>query len=195
MVRNAAERAAFDLARNRGIDRAWALERKLLKAGLPGTQLWTDAEKASILAGGRAEGWIGHHINSVAYNSIELAEDPRNIEFVKGRAAHLGKHDGNWFNKAEGELIDRLAMLGGPALAIFLTVYEQNVAAYTKQCKICSDPNSKASWINPANTMIENLALFEAFVAAENFRLEQAKKASTDAERQCALGNPAACNF
>ena len=199
-VRTAAEKLLFDLARARGIDRAWALERELLKAGLAGsqvvgTQLWTAAERATILAGKRPEGWIGHHINSVAYNSLEMAEDPRNIEFVRGRAAHLAKHDGSWFNKAEGELIDRLAKLGGPALGVFLAIYDEKVMAYTKDCKVCSDPDSKASWINPANAMIENLALFEAFVAAENFGMIEANQAKTDAARQCALGNRAACGF
>ncbi|WP_031495410.1 hypothetical protein [Bryobacter aggregatus] len=194
-VRAASEKVLFELARRRGIDRAWALGRKLLQAGIDGTQAWTGAERAVILAGKRPEDWIGHHINSVAHNSIEMVEDPRNIEFVKGRVAHLAKHNGSWLNKAEGELIDRLAKLGGPALGMFLTVYEEKVMAYTRDCKVCSDPTSKASWINPANAMIENLAMFEACVAAEEFKRKEAERTANDAERICALGNPAACGI
>jgi hypothetical protein len=103
------------------------------------------------------------------------------------------KHEGSWFNKTEGELIDRLAKLGGPGLALFLSVYEQKVIQLTRDCQVCSDPDSKLSYINPENNLIENLALFEAFVEVENRK--QAEHAKSDAERQCVLGNPAACGI
>jgi GHH signature containing HNH/Endo VII superfamily nuclease toxin len=98
LIKDAAEQAALQLARQRGVDRAWALERKLIQAGAETTQAWTKAEREAIKAGKTPAGWIAHHINNVADHSIEMAEDPSNIEFVRGRAAHLEKHNGSWFN-------------------------------------------------------------------------------------------------
>ena len=178
--------------RNRAA-RAWALERQVILSGGRTSVEWTAEESAAIVAGRTPSGWIGHHINSVAGNSVEMAEDPRNIEFVKGRAAHLAKHSGSWVNKTEGELIDRLANLGGAGLALFLTVFEEKVHQYTKDCQVCSDPDSKMAYINPTNNAIENLAAFEALLAVENDRKRRARESTTDAERQCVLGNPAAC--
>ena len=46
--------------------------------------------------------------------------------------------------------------------------YEANVIKLTKDCKVCSDPDSKASFFNPMNAMVENVALFEALATLEN---------------------------
>jgi RHS repeat-associated protein len=172
-----AERYFLKLARQRGVDRAWALERELVRRGL-GTVEWTEEEKAVLLAGGRPPGWVGHHINSVAGNSVELAEDPRNIKFVKGIKAHLEEHENNFRNKTSGALIDRLSKLAGPALLVFFEVYDEKVRQYTAECRICANPDSWWALVNPWNTLVEQPALLEALVAAdaEQRELDEAQR-------------------
>jgi hypothetical protein len=137
---------------------------KLIDKGLS-TADWDDTEKALIRAGKRPKGWYAHHINSVAHNSIEMAEDPKNIKFVKGKKAHMDLHDGDWRNEAKGDLIDRLSMLGANA-SFFLSVYEDTLAELTsaKECSICSNPDSIWSYVNPVNGIVENAAIVEAWV-------------------------------
>lgn len=47
---------------------------------------------------GRVSGYEGHHVESVS-NNPAAARDPKNIKFVKGRAAHLREPGGNWRNR------------------------------------------------------------------------------------------------
>jgi RHS repeat-associated protein len=72
----------MDAARRRGVSRAWAAERKLIAAGQPGTYAWTPAQRAEIIRTGRVSGFTGHHINTVAGNPIQMAENPANIQFM-----------------------------------------------------------------------------------------------------------------
>lgn len=55
---------------------------------------------------GKVSGYVGHHSNSVK-GSPELAGEPENIKFVRGGAAHLEEHGGNFRNPTKGPLIRR----------------------------------------------------------------------------------------
>ena len=72
---------------------------------------WRPSEIEHIMATGKLPNYVvGHHINSAAAYP-DWAGDPRNIEFVRGRKAHLTRHRGDWCNSTMGPLIDREAML------------------------------------------------------------------------------------
>lgn len=77
-------------ARQQGVARAWAAEKRLVAAG-SGTRNWTRAERAELLQTGRVRGYVGHHRNTVNGNPIEMARDPRNISFLT-RAEHVEVH-------------------------------------------------------------------------------------------------------
>ena len=55
---------------------------------------------------GKIKGYEGHHINNVK-DHPELARNPDNIKFLKGRREHLDEHGGNFKNKTSGDLINR----------------------------------------------------------------------------------------
>jgi RHS repeat-associated protein len=92
--------------RDYGVNQAWKQERELVKAG-GGTLDWTPEEREELIRTGRVKGVgiEGHHINNVA-DHAEMARDPNNVKFVRGKAAHLAEHGGN-FGFSEGPLIDR----------------------------------------------------------------------------------------
>ena len=48
----------------------------------------------------------GHHINNVK-DHLELARNPENIKFIKGRTEYLEKHGGSLKNETSGELIKK----------------------------------------------------------------------------------------
>ena len=98
-----------DKARARGVRRAWAAEKKLVKAGKPGTRQWTRKEKAELLKKGKVKGYEGHHINNVHTNS-KLADNPDNNKIVKGRSEHLAEHGGDFKNPTAGPFIVRSQM-------------------------------------------------------------------------------------
>lgn len=85
---------------------AWRQEAERIRSGQPGSRPWTADELRELRDTGKVSGYEGHHINSVAGNS-QLARNPNNIEFVKGRGEHLGRHGGNWRNRTSGPLIRR----------------------------------------------------------------------------------------
>jgi len=104
-----APRTDLDRARERGVDRAWADEKDLVKRSGKGTVKWTDAEKKELLETGRVKGYQGHHINNVKDHPA-MADNPNNIKFVRGGPDHLSEHGGNYQNKTTGPLIDRKGM-------------------------------------------------------------------------------------
>lgn len=59
-----------------------------------------------MLNEGKVKGYEGHHINNVR-DRPDLAGNPDNIRFVKGRSEHLKEHDGNWRNPTKGKLLKR----------------------------------------------------------------------------------------
>ncbi|MFT4253096.1 MAG: RHS repeat-associated core domain-containing protein, partial [Caulobacter sp.] len=81
----------LERARNRGVDRRWAMERKLVASGQPGTVNWTAAQKAELLKHGRVKDYVGHHINTVKGNPLSMAENPYNVKLIT-KSAHIKLH-------------------------------------------------------------------------------------------------------
>ena len=59
-----------------------------------------------LLKNGKISGFDGHHIFSVK-DFPDLAGDPNNIKFLT-KAEHLAAHSGNWANKTNGTMLDRM---------------------------------------------------------------------------------------
>jgi len=97
-----------------------------------------------------------------------MAMNPNNVKFVKGRAAHLKEHFGNWLNKTTGPLIDRLSQLSGPALLAFFLAYDEKMQELTEECAVCSNPDSWTANFNPFNWLVENAALTYGYAAARS---------------------------
>lgn len=121
-------------ARETAINRAWALEKKLINEIGAGTRNWNPEEmelikstkNKDLLSVMSKKGYTGHHINSVKGNG-ELGPkwqgDPRNIVFLENADhpngsskvnEHLSSmqgHRGIYENNSKGRLIDRQAML------------------------------------------------------------------------------------
>jgi len=99
-----------------GINRAWALERRLAQITGFGTVDWTDAQLAELKSTGRVRGFTGHHINNAA-TAPAWQGDPRNIAFLSNSpngGDHLRSvqgHRGSWGNATSGRLIDREEMI------------------------------------------------------------------------------------
>jgi RHS repeat-associated protein len=104
--------AGSKLAKDRrsGVAKAWRQERKLVKLTGQGTRRWTKTQKQELLTKGKVSGFEGHHINSAEAHP-NLAANPDNIKFVKGRSEHLAEHGGNFQNTTTGSLLDRSARL------------------------------------------------------------------------------------
>jgi RHS repeat-associated protein len=121
----AERRAPFRLgelenARRRGVARAWAAERDLVRAGRPGTRDWTPRQRRELLREGKVRGFRGHHINTVNGNPIAMAENPNNVRFLT-RAEHDALHRaaGGTRTPIRGQpLLNRSI----PALAIITTI-------------------------------------------------------------------------
>ena len=78
-------------AREAGVRAAWKAERSLVASGQPGTRNWSRSERAELLSSGKVKGYEGHHINTVKGNPLEMARNPKNIQFVT-RAEHVQIH-------------------------------------------------------------------------------------------------------
>ncbi len=115
-------------ARETAIHRAWALEKKLILATDRGTRNWSAEEielikstpNSRLLSEMSAQGYTGHHINSVEGNGSlgrKWKGDPRNIVFLSNHRTdneHVYSdqgHRGSTQNATRGRLIDRQAML------------------------------------------------------------------------------------
>jgi RHS repeat-associated protein len=108
MVEEGAEAAKVSLEAQRtaAVREAWKQEKTLVEETGRGTRPWTTAELQELRETGKVSGYEGHHINSVNGHP-ELAGNPDNIKFVKGRVEHLAEHGGNFRNQTSGELVDR----------------------------------------------------------------------------------------
>jgi RHS repeat-associated protein len=78
-------------ARKQAVQDAWRKERDLIANNLPGTRIWTQEQKLQLLEHGRVPGFDGHHINTVNGNTLALAGDHRNIQFLT-KAEHARLH-------------------------------------------------------------------------------------------------------
>ena len=86
--------------RGEAVRKAWKNEVENVKNGGNGvTRIWTEAEKAELLARGKVSGYVGHHIKSVHKFPLD-AGDPTNIQFLT-RAEHFEAHSYNWRNMTE----------------------------------------------------------------------------------------------
>jgi RHS repeat-associated protein len=92
--------------RQHAVREAWRQEAELVRTTGQGTRDWTPDELRELRDTGKVSGYEGHHINNVN-DHPQLARDPDNIKFVKGRGAHLAEHGGNFKNKTSGPLIKR----------------------------------------------------------------------------------------
>ncbi|WP_276606684.1 hypothetical protein [Lampropedia aestuarii] len=110
--------------RSTGINRAWAMEKKLIETTGFGTIDWSTDQINLILSTKNTElsstmsgaGFTGHHINNVSKYPA-WAGDPRNIIFLSNNpngGDHLNSnqgHRGAWSNQSNGRLIDREEMI------------------------------------------------------------------------------------
>lgn len=92
--------------RQAGVREAWQQEVELVNRTGQGTRQWTPDELRELRDTGKVSGYEGHHINSVN-GSPELARNPDNIKFVRGRAGNLAEHGGNFRNPTSGSFIRR----------------------------------------------------------------------------------------
>ncbi len=93
LLKKRAKEREIKKARQRGIDRAWRMERELVRF-VRVTRAWTPEQIEIIKNGGRPAGIEAHHINTVNGNPIEMAEDPSNIRFMT-KAEHKALHAEN----------------------------------------------------------------------------------------------------
>jgi RHS repeat-associated protein len=109
----------IDDIRKQAVEKAWNDEIAIIKAsnGTISTANFTPDEIKLILETGKKlpeeYGYEGHHINNVESN-WDLAGDPNNIMFVKGKAAHIKLHGGSFRgprSHTSGKLIDRKGIL------------------------------------------------------------------------------------
>ncbi|TCJ15268.1 hypothetical protein EPD60_07905, partial [Flaviaesturariibacter flavus] len=107
LLRNVATKREITLARRAGVRQAWREERALLARTGDGTRRWSIREKVELLKNGKVKGYVGHHTNSVHDNSLAMAKNPDNVQFVKKGAEHLRKHNGNYANPTKGKLLNR----------------------------------------------------------------------------------------
>jgi RHS repeat-associated protein len=84
--------------RQAAVREAWKLEAERARSGKPTNTPFTADELRELRDTGKVSGYEGHHVESVS-NNPNAARDPKNIKFVKGRAAHLREHGGNWRNR------------------------------------------------------------------------------------------------
>lgn len=99
--------ASVEADRQAGVRAAWQQETELVRRTGRGTVNWTPQEMEELLRTGRVSGYEGHHSNSVNGHP-EMARDPSNVRFVRGRAEHLSEHGGNFRNPTEGPLVERV---------------------------------------------------------------------------------------
>ena len=93
--------------RDAGVRDAWKAEQRLVLDTGRGTRNWTPRELHEIRTTGRAEGYVGHHVNSVHVRP-DLARVPANVRFVPERV-HQRFHSRFGHNNT-GMLVNRDAM-------------------------------------------------------------------------------------
>ena len=88
------------------VERAWEMEKALIKSGAQGTRAWTDAEKNELITRGKVSGYVAHYINSPNHNPT-LITNPDNIIFLSSNehAAALSGYDSD--TPTYGSLVSR----------------------------------------------------------------------------------------
>ncbi|MDP5280070.1 RHS repeat-associated core domain-containing protein [Sphingomonas sp. DG1-23] len=102
-------------ARRAAVRQAWREERELVRQG-GSTRDWTPAQRKELLENGYVKGFKGHHRNTVNGNSLEMARNPNNIEFLTAREHYeLHLRAGGYRNPIRGlKLLSRSASALGP---------------------------------------------------------------------------------
>lgn len=96
-------------ARQRGVDRAWAAEKRAVMNG-KGSRDWTPEQQKELLEKNSVSHFEGHHMRSIAYGKtrdeqLKIAEDGNNIQFLEKTEAnneHLRAHGGDYHNPTNG---------------------------------------------------------------------------------------------
>ena len=83
-------------------------------------------------------------------------------EYVYFNGRRISLHGGSWFNGTSGPLVNRAL---GAAVA-FIVTYDAKMQEIADQSRLVSDPNSKKSWINPFNYVVEPIGLVHGVNAA-----------------------------
>lgn len=104
-----AEDPAFCRYRQKGVDVAWEYEKADVTMGGKGSADWNAEQREEIVVHGKARGYDGHHINSVASNP-SLQTNPDNVALCN-KAEHKEKHNGCWRNPSSGPLVNKDEML------------------------------------------------------------------------------------
>ena len=89
--------------RSKGVSKAWARERDLVRQGR-GTREWSTKQQKELLKTGRVKGYQGHYMKSVSKHP-DQADNPKNIQFLcarKGNNEHLKAHRGDYRNESNG---------------------------------------------------------------------------------------------
>ena len=89
---------SIDADRQAAVREAWRQEAERARNGQPTKTPFTADELRELRDTGKVSGYEGHHTESVSGNP-QVARDASKIKFVKGRAAHLAEHGGNWRNR------------------------------------------------------------------------------------------------
>ncbi len=84
--------------RQAAVREAWRQEAERARNGQPTKTPFTPDELRELRDTGKVSGYEGHHTESVSGNP-QAARDASKIKFVKGRAAHLAEHGGNFRNR------------------------------------------------------------------------------------------------
>jgi GHH signature containing HNH/Endo VII superfamily nuclease toxin len=84
--------------RQAAVREAWRQEAERARNGQPTKTPFTADELRELRDTGKVSGYEGHHTESVSGNP-QAARDASKIKFVKGRAAHLAEHGGNFRNR------------------------------------------------------------------------------------------------
>lgn len=84
--------------RQAAVREAWRQEAERARNGQPTKTPFTADELRQLRDTGKVSGYEGHQTESVSGNP-QAARDASKIKFVKGRAAHLAEHGGNWRNR------------------------------------------------------------------------------------------------
>ncbi len=107
------EYKTVESARQAGVDKAWARERKLILEGKESLYKWTEAQKAEILKTGKLKGYDGAHIFDVSKlkNTVNdhLISNPDNIALVT-HEEHLYFHHNapKWFETDLNRVVEAL---------------------------------------------------------------------------------------
>ena len=144
--------------RKAAVREAWKTERGHVRNG-NGTRDWSQSEQRQILAKGKADGYEGHHMKSVAEHP-QFAGDSKNIQFLN-RSEHVdGAHRGSTQNPTNGFYDHKTGTMHdfgnrphqapqAQPLSAPLTQRQQNIAAKRERAKKQAAQQAKSDTSQP----------------------------------------------